>query len=112
VRGDSLLAATEEVLRTSHAMFVRLDSVAAALATEQSGASLRRGAASAGDLAEAAGAARNALERVRLRLDSGEGGVARLPRDSVFRAELDATRRSLDLLLAKYGGRRRPPPPR
>jgi len=111
VRGDSFFAATNEVLRESHAMFARLDSVVAAVAAEQSGGGFRRVAASADTLAEAAGAARDALNRVRARIDRGEGGVARLPRDSAFRAELDATRRSLDLLLAKYGGRR-PPPPR
>jgi hypothetical protein len=111
VQGDSLLAATAQALRTSRAMFARLDSVAAMLAAEAPGSGLQRAAASAGDLAEAAGSARNALERMRLRLDRGEGGVARLSHDSAFRAELDATRRSLDLLLAKYGGRRAPDGP-
>jgi phospholipid/cholesterol/gamma-HCH transport system substrate-binding protein len=109
VQGDSLAAATADVLRASHAMFGRLDSVAAEVRAGQSSGSLQRVAASAGDLAEAAGDARNALDRMRQRLDRGEGGVARLSSDGTFRAELEATRRSLDLLLAKYGGRRPPP---
>lgn len=111
VRGDSLAAATEDALRASRTVFARLDSVAAELAAAQTGGGLQRAEASAGDLAEAVGTARNVLDRMQRRLDAGEGGAARLPRDSAFRAELEATRRSLDLLLAKYGGRQPPPPP-
>jgi len=109
VRGDALLAASEDALRASQAVFGRLDSVTAGLAAAQTSGRLRQAEAGAGDLAEAAGTARDALDRIRQLLDRGEGGAARLPRDSTFRAELEATRRSLDLLLAKYGGRRQPP---
>jgi ABC-type transporter Mla subunit MlaD len=109
VHGDSVITAAAGVLRTSEATFARLDSVADAVAAEHGGEGLERAAASAGDLTDAVGAARDALGRVERRLKAGEGGVARLPGDSAFRNEIAATRRSFDLLLAKALGRRPPP---
>jgi ABC-type transporter Mla subunit MlaD len=111
VRGDSAMAAAVGMLRASEAALARFDSVSDAVSAQQLGDRLGQTAASAIDLTDAVGAARDALGRIEHRLASGEGGVVRLARDTVFRNEITATRRSLDLLLAKALGRRPPPLP-
>jgi phospholipid/cholesterol/gamma-HCH transport system substrate-binding protein len=106
VPADSVGRTLERSLLATHGVLVGLDSLAALVRAESLPVQAETLSGSLGDLIAGLGASEEALTNVRARIDSGQGTVGRLVQDSALQRELNATRRSVDLLLWKYLRRR------